>query len=299
MALPNFIIIGAAKSGTTSLYHYIGQHPELYMSPDKEPRYFAFKGDKSGRYAYTELDQYEGLFNGVGSEVAIGEASTYYMYSEVAAGNIKELLPAVKLIAVLRNPIDRAYSQYTYWLREGREREPNFEKVIDSEIEDIAKGRPGKYLDRGLYGIQLERYYRRFPSDQIRVYTFEELCNEPARLVKDVFGFLGIDDSFETDLSRTYNVTTAPSSGVKHYLYRLLKQQERINVLLSRALPTGIYRGWVIPLARRVTGSLRSNDVSSIPEMDAAARERLREWYREDILLTEQLTGCDLSAWLM
>ena len=121
--LPNFLIIGAAKGGTTSLYHYLNQHPQVYMSPMKEPRFFALENEKLNfqnpdkainKTSVTSLSEYYKLFDGVTNETAIGEASPLYMYSTKAVERIAHYVPTAKLIAILRNPVDRAYSCYKH-----------------------------------------------------------------------------------------------------------------------------------------------------------------------------------------
>ena len=126
--LPNFLIIGAAKAGTTALWHYLRQHPEIYMSPHKEPRFFAlygqpvnFKGpgDKTRFKFVTELQEYHQLFAGVQNEKAIGEASPWYLYVKSAAPAIKKMLPDVKLVVFLRDPVERASTNYLHVVNEG------------------------------------------------------------------------------------------------------------------------------------------------------------------------------------
>src|SRR5215218_4707583 len=123
MTMPNFLIIGAGKSGTTSLYHYLGQHPEVFMSPMKEPKFFCFEGERPNfrgpgddeeinRKCVTTIDAYRALFDGVACEKAVGEASSMYLYYPKAPERIDHHVAGVRLIAVLRNPVDRAYSSY-------------------------------------------------------------------------------------------------------------------------------------------------------------------------------------------
>ena len=131
MILPNFLIIGSAKAGTTSLHYYLNQHPEIYMTAVKEPRFFALEGknlnfsgpdkDIINSTSVTTYEEYIALFEEVSSEKAIGETSPLYLYSEKAIQRIHHYLPDVKLIVILRNPIDRAFSCYTHLLREGYE----------------------------------------------------------------------------------------------------------------------------------------------------------------------------------
>ena len=133
MAMPNFLIIGAAKSGTTALYHSLKQHPQIYMSPVKEPRFFAFEGetprfcgpgdDRFVRKFVTNFEDYLRLFEAVTDQIAIGEASTVYLtMSETSSRRIRHHLPHAKLIAVLRHPADRAYSQYQVRFSSGLEK---------------------------------------------------------------------------------------------------------------------------------------------------------------------------------
>jgi len=298
MTLPNFLIIGAAKAGTTSLYNYLEQHPDVFMSPDKEPRFFAFEGDTSGQYTYTELSKYETLFKDVKSEKAIGEASTYYLFSDTAPASIKKHIPDVKLIAILRNPIDRAYSQYVYWKREGKEKENTFEDVVKKEKDLIASGSKGEYLSRGMYSNQLENYFKLFEKDQIKTFKFETLCKKPKDMAREVFEFLNIDDSFEVDFSKTFNVSTAPQSGVKQFIYSFVVGQNRINTLLNKMLPDFVYWKIVVPFARKFAGMLRSKKKDTIEPLDSVTRKDLIEFYKEDILRTQEMLGYDLSSWL-
>jgi len=130
MTIPNFLIIGAAKSGTTSLYHALKQHPKIFMSPVKEPNFFALEGGELNypqgtvdpRYlaqCITTKEEYNQQFEGVSNEIAVGEASPIYLYHPQAPVRIKNCLPNVKIIVILRNPIERAYSNFLHHIREG------------------------------------------------------------------------------------------------------------------------------------------------------------------------------------
>ena len=136
MTLPNFLIIGAMKSGTTSLYHYLKQHPQIYMSSIKEPNFFALEGsnlDFNGaegkeqiqrlikRESIINIEEYRALFRRAAHETAIGEASPMYLYSPEAPYRIRYYVPEAKLITILRNPVERAYSAFLYMTRDGRE----------------------------------------------------------------------------------------------------------------------------------------------------------------------------------
>lgn len=253
MPLPNFLIIGTAKAGTTSLYRYLAQHPQIYMSPIKEPNFFALEGQEVDfcgpgdemyikQFSVTDCGGYEGLFEGVSSEVAVGEVSPLYLYSRAAPHCICSYAPETKLIVILRHPVERAYSAFLHLLRDEREPLGNFaalrveEKRVQENWEHI-----WHYRGMGFYAAQLGRYYRHFSPEQIRVYLYESLQREPLALIADILRFLGVDETFRLDISVRYNepgipVTHQPrlEPEVRHHLlagYRddTLKLQELLQ----------------------------------------------------------------------
>ena len=150
MPTPSFLIVGAQKSGTTSLYHYLSQHPQVFMSSVKEPNFFAFEGQQvdyrgpAGQpasinlYSVTDWDDYQRLFADAGAAVALGEASTLYMAVPGTAERIRQRIPDVRIIAILRDPVDRAFSSYLHCRRTGREPYAEFETALQHERERIA-----------------------------------------------------------------------------------------------------------------------------------------------------------------
>ena len=171
MTMPNFLIIGAMKSGTTALYYYLEQHPEIYMSPVKEPNFFSSQEQENAADAVTHIGSYQHLFRGVSGEKAIGEASHSYLYDPRAAAEIRSYIPGAKLIATLRNPIDRAYSHFLYMVRSGTEPLDDFAQALREEEVGIHKERTFQdYIGRGLYYDQLERCFGTFPREQVRAY---------------------------------------------------------------------------------------------------------------------------------
>jgi hypothetical protein len=228
--MPNFLVIGAPKAGTTSLYHYLRQHPQVYMSPVKEPKFFAFEAAKpsSSRrkrdrvrtsHLITDIEEYRVLFAGVSDEKAIGEASPQYLYVSGAAGRIRRYLPEARLMAVLRNPVDRAYSHHLHLVREGFER-LSFSEALKKEEERIRDNWPmmWHYKNRGFYHEQLTRYYELFEAEQIRVYLYEDLKEDPVGMMRSIFRFLGVDDAFVPDTSLIHNASGIPKSRALHTL---------------------------------------------------------------------------------
>ncbi len=297
--MPNFLVIGAAKSGTTSLYHYLAQHPDVFMSPVKEPNFFALEGEKSAfrapgadqrinRWSITNVEAYRRLFEGVAKEKAIGEASPLYLYSPRAPGRIRHHVPGAKLIAVLRDPAERAYSSFLHLVRLGRETIPDFAQALDAEDERVRDNWEWiwHYKRMGFYHEQLSRYYETFGRDQVRVYLYEDLNGDPVGVVRDAYGFLGVDDSFAPDVSHQYMKSGVPKSRT---LYKVLREPHPIKSVLKHLFPKDLRRRTLLRLQNRVLVR---------PPFPAEARRELKEAYREDVLKLQGLIGRDLSGWL-
>lgn len=299
--LPNFLIIGAAKSGTTSLYHYLRQHPNVFMPTVKEPRFFAYAddppamngpGDKRTNEAagavYT-LDAYRQLFADATTEAAVGEASPNYLYSPTAPERIREHLPDARLIAILRNPVDRAYSHFLHLVRSGREPLRDFGAALDAEPERIAAGWEWSwhYQRMGFYGKQIARYLDHFDREQLTVYLFEDFKADPVALTQDIFRVLGVDDALVPNTSMRYEKSGVPKSD---RFQRFLLDPDHWIRRLSR---------YVIPEAVRERLLIRMKNVNlEKPPLEPAVRERLVAAYRDDVLRLQDLIGRDLSAWL-
>jgi hypothetical protein len=215
--VPNFFIIGAPKCGTTSLARYLAQHPDVFMSPVKEPCFFAPEvlqfdplRDPRDTGVVVEWDAYLDLFAGAQHEKAIGEASVAYLASPVAARAIRERIPDARLIAMLRDPADRLFSHYTAALASGATR-GNFASWLSHELDVEATRQPrGGPVWAGRYAMHLKRYLEIFPREQIRMYLYEDYSRDASAVVADIFEFLGVDPSVRVDVSQRHNVTTVP-----------------------------------------------------------------------------------------
>lgn len=308
MPKPNFLVIGAPKAGTTSLYFYLKQHPQIYMCPIKEPDFFSWEGATEGplttfgriqlpRYA-TDWKAYCELFKGADSALAIGEATPAYLYHPEAPRRIKKYIPNAMMIAVLRNPIERAFSEYLMAIRDGIETARSFAEALELEEKRAAEGGWAHwyhYKRIGLYGEQLERYYRLFSKEQIKIFLFEDLQHEPLSVVREIFVFLGVDPNFVPNLSERHNPYGVPRfprlqawllkpSKVKRVIFtpiRLMLPEAKRKELLLRFL-----RDWNIkPMPK--------------PGLDPEIRRQLAEYYREDIMKLQNLIDRDLSHWLV
>jgi hypothetical protein len=294
MALPNFFIVGAAKSGTTALYRYLRQHPDVYLPEVKEPRFFAHDPDDDTEYAgprahvlidsvVKDLAQYEALYAGVNGERAIGDASPAYLPSPVAAERIRAAVPDARIVAVLRDPVERAYSHFLDNVGSGWEPETDFERVLDLREQRRAERwwRKWDYVDNGLYAAQLERYFEAFDRDRIRIYLHDELRADAHGLLTDLLTFLEVDPSVQLEVSKGHNVSAVPRSKSVH---RLLSAPAPVRRALKPLVPG------------RARRRIRRRNLHR-PEMPAPARARLRDLYREDVRRLEALIGRDLSAW--
>ena len=216
---PNFIIIGAMKAATTSLYTYLKQHPDVFMTSIKEPMFFNnfqketnFKLHGRKTKKITTFEQYYTLFNSVKNESAIGEASPSYISNKDCPNLIHKHLPNTKIIAVLRQPVARAYSNYLHARRADRESISNFETAFNKETERKTENWSPlyHYKSKGYYAEQLEQYFNLFPKENIKVVLFEDLVKNPIRITQEVFKFLNIDNSFIPDTSKKANVSGTP-----------------------------------------------------------------------------------------
>lgn len=302
MNMPNFLIIGAPKSGTTSLAQYLGQHPEVYISPKKEPYFFAFENEQvdflgpgiQGKdhiinsAVVVDLEEYLRLFQGVSNEVAIGEASTLYLAFPKAAERIKYHIPDVKLIAILRDPADRAYSGFMHSLRDNCEPIADFAQALAAEEERIKLnwGPLWRYQELGFYYRQLKVYFELFDSHQIKVYLYEDLVNNRSCLLRDVFDFMGVDQDFIPDTSAKYNVTGIPKNKLLH---EFLSKPNLITTSVKYLIPR--------PLRQKLINDIRNSNLAK-PQLTQPLRQQLISIYREDILNLQELIQRDLSEWL-
>lgn len=301
MKKPNFIIIGAGKCGTTSLYEYINQHPDVCMSEPKEPCFFDSQQHDRGLEYY-----WNKYFKGWAGQKAIGEATPSYLPAPFASERIKNALPDAKLIAILRNPIDRSYSGWWMMFSSGREK-ISFEDAICQNIERIEagitfEGEEGKsrwygfmsnlycyekglskyrtYLDHGYYAQQLKRYIALFPKTQIKVILFEDLCRDPQAIAQDIWSFIGVD----------------PKHVLKDNLARNTAYGSRvIRRLAHKIASTKIHKIFPDKITRLAVRQL--SGFGNRPTMGKNIRAWLVGHYYQHNRELEKLIGRDLHHW--
>jgi hypothetical protein len=276
MTLPNFLVIGAPKAGTGSLHDYLRQHPEIFIPIKKDPRWFCFHGQPNKlRFPVRSLEQYEALFAGVTGETAIGESTALYFWSKVAPQTIKDTIPDTRLIVSLREPVQRAFSIYHMNLRtEGQNEGLSFLQAL--EVDPILQQ---------TYHTALAPYLERFERSQMKVILFEDLSKDTLRTVQSLFEFLGVDPGFAPDLK-----ISNPGGVPKSKWFHRLMTNDHLRTWSRSYLP----QSWVY-----AAKDLRSLNLDkSKMQMTEAERAGAYDFFRDDILKTQDLIGMDLSRWL-
>jgi hypothetical protein len=308
MKLPNFFIIGAAKAGTTALYNYLNNHPEVYMSPIKEPHYFSkdlfrearasgkggnvtLEGTALKKYLQARKkktvhgalinswDDYILLFRDAADQVAIGEASPSYLESAVAAQEIKQKIPHARIVAILRNPLTRAYSHYIMNIKTN---------LIEMHCPFLEAVKAKSYLlELGLYYEKVNRYLQVFGHKNVKVYLNEDLKNDPESLILDLSGFLGLSEH-PTFLPVAHNTASVPRFSA---LNTLLTSHQRINAILKK-----IFSLYIPPTIQNKLARVFFNE-QNIPKLNKEDKEYMYEIFREDIKRLSSLIQRDLSHW--
>jgi Sulfotransferase family len=313
LTLPNFFIAGAPKAGTTSLYHHLSQHPDIFMSPVKEPSYFALEirpencaPDLRDRmWARANLvqnhlagglrenfpqgivsnwDDYRKLFTGVRDERAVGEASVAYLWSKTAAREIAAVNPAAKILAILRHPAERAFSHHLHYLSDGLVAHSFSEHIAASLRGGQNLGPYHPFLDFGFYAEQIQRFLDRFPREQVRVWLYEDTLFNPGRFLREAYTFLDVDPNFKPETSQRHHVMEIPRAlGFSQRLRR-----NGVWRALRNCTPTAA-RPFLKKLVYRPRGAMK---------MGPDDRRFLVQYYRDDVRRLEHLIERDLSAWL-
>ena len=279
---PDSLIIGAPKCGTTSLYHYLGGHPQIYASSQKEPHFYSYAGEERPHWGMKSVDSYIALFEGARSGQHRLEASTWYLYSDTAAEKIREYAPDTKCIALLRQPVDRAYSSWSFRVQQGWEA-PSFEDAIAEEKSRIEKGDRWDvhYLNAGLYFEQVHRFYEQLGQDQVRIFLFDDFTEDAEAIVRDALSFLGLNPIPTINADTVHNPTRFPRSQALNRL-RTAGNLRQVAHLILPEFVRATFRRW---------------NQKQRPPIDPAFRKALTERVWPDVEKLERLLGIDLSRW--
>jgi Sulfotransferase family len=301
MALPDFLVIGVPKAGTTALHAALTRHPELFLPTVKEPKFFLSDGPPPARggpgdaqtyqeHVWRRAD-YEALFDPAPPGVLRGEATPFYLYDLDAQNRIRRLLPKARLVVMLRNPVDRAHSNWTHLWAAGLEPERDFVRACALEPERRAAGWADfwHYVSQGLYGAQLAHLLGLFSRDQILLLRYRELREEPVATLDKVCDFLGV---------ATGQLGVVPSENVTPFV-----ADTPVNAVLRTVLRTGgqIGHHFPVPVRRVVRDPLLSTlqrQKGGRPALTPEQRAAVLPYFVEDIARLEQVTGLPYSDWL-
>ncbi|NJL83394.1 MAG: sulfotransferase [Chloroflexaceae bacterium] len=301
MKLPTFLIFGVQKAGTTSIYSYLKEHPQIYMSPLKETNFLSKDSDNLSpeewenhqfssekRAKIRNFEQYCQLFTEADGEIAIGEASPNYLFHyETSIKNIRRFLPDVQLIAILRDPAERAYSDYLMHIRDNIPlKSKSFGTLIESH--------PQSFIFRkGFYYTPLKQFFDAFSSDKIKIYLYDDLCEDALGLMQDMFEFVGVDRQFCPNVLRKEQVAEIPKSRVvNQILVEKNPLRTTVSLILKSFLPVESRQR----LRRRFI-EWNSHSKSQSPLL-IKYRQKLIDMYHDDLLKLEDLIQRDLSGWL-
>ncbi len=285
--LPNFFIVGAPKAGTTSLYHYLDEHPDVFMSPLKETNYFSYETTVKQNLYYKEKgisnwNDYLKLFENSSDKKAIGEASVSYLFYPEVAQLIKAKFPGSKIIIMLRNPVDRAFSHYQMDYKLGYVNS-SLEKIIFNEnrnaIENLFYQ---QFILLGMYFEQVKRYLDVFGAEKVLIIFFDDFKNDTGKEIKRLYHFLGIDESIQLNLGKTHNPFTTPRNG----LFRFIYQFKSLRLMIKNILPDKM----LATIQQLILTKKKT------PPSDKTINY-LVELYKPDIMKLEKLLTRNLSAW--
>ncbi len=298
MTLPSFIIVGAAKSGTTSLYYYLMQHPNIYMPKQIKETNFLCKWERESYAGYktsfipteiNSIDEYHQLFHQADKQhKAIGEASNAYLYfNHLTIPRMLEVLGKdIKIIISLRNPVERAYSNYLHTIRDNIET-GTFEDALQAESWRKNNHWWWGYLhtDVGFYADQVQAYIDVFGKEQVFTFLYDDLENTPLVVLKKLFRFLEIDEQFKPNMSTKYNATGVPKNK---WIHQFLSNKNFAKSLLRPFVSQGI--------RVKLNHNLLNWNLDK-PQIKPTTRRSLIELYRADTARLQQLIGRDLSHW--
>ncbi len=307
---PDFFVVGAAKSGTTSLYYYLKQHPDIYLPPVKEPVFFAsdiveyahkckthirtFNQRKYFNKKYLsekhiiyikKYEYYKKLYQNVDQKFVAGDMSALYLFSKVAAENIKRFNPNAKIIILIRNPVDRAFSQFLMRLRDGEIKEKDFLKEVIIDFKKDDENCKAFYIEQGFYFNQIKRYLDIFGDKNVKIFLFEELITTPKKVLSEIFYFLSISN-FLVDYSKIMNKSYIPRFSSFNKILKNFKK--KIQTFMTIKTP---------PQLKNIYYKIFME--KNRPIISYYERKYLLDFFKNDIKKTANLIKKDLSHWLL
>jgi len=274
---PNFFLVGAAKSGTTTLYHALRAHGDIFLPAVKEPHYYAYVADRNtAAHLFpdekTARNRYGELYAGASEETAVGDCSTTNLVIPGAAAAIARDVPSAHIVVILRQPVDRAHAHWRHFLAAGGEDLTEFAEAVRQESARQAAGFPFtyRYLGWGRYSEQIPPFFELFGRSRVLIHLYDDLCKDAEAVVRSTFGFLGVDDTGSIAPPGRFNQTRIPR-------FRVI---DRAPPVVRRALDA------IVPTAMSVELTL-----------DPSVRAELTSAFGSELDRLEELIDRDLSAW--
>jgi hypothetical protein len=302
VALPDFLVIGAPKAGTTALHVALADHPELFMSPVKEPKFFLTDGPPPRRgggpgdvQTYREhiwrRDAYEALFDAAPPGTLRGESTPFYLYDRQAQQRIRALIPGARLIAVLRDPVERAHSNWAHLWSAGLDPIGDFPAACAAEDRRVAAGWAPfwHYTRLGRYGEQLDHLLGLFPREQVLILRYRDLVDSPGPALDAICAFLGVAPGIISQVPRE-NVTAHPEHSPSHRAVSLVL---RSAATAGRHLPGAAGTALTQPLERYLQRSARPRQPLTWQQ-----RQQVLAYLEDDFPLLEKITENDFGDWL-
>lgn len=301
--LPHFVIAGAPKAGTTALHAALATHPGLYLSPVKEPKYYLSDGRPPPRGGQRgpgdahsaqewiwRREEYLALFDGAPAGTVRGESTPFYLYDRAAQARLARDVPGVRVVVVVRDPVDRAYSNWAHLRADGLEPEADFAAAVEREEQRIADGWAPFWHYRGLgrYGEQLRDLYTHVPRDRVFLLRYRQLVDTPRETLDRVSAFLGVAEGVAH--------TVAPEN-VKPFVadtprYRLLSRVARAGAAAGASVPPQVWR----QASRPLIAALHAGRAPR-PTLPVQVRRQVLAPLLPDIALLEELTGESFADW--
>ena len=303
MPRPNLFIVGAPKSGTTSLYQHLADHPDVYMSPAKEPNYFCpdvigFRGRPQFEYGQDEA-AYLALFDDARSEKWLGEATTRYLASHVAARLVHDFIPEAVAIVMLRNPLDLVHALHSERVSQGHEPIADFERAINADAErgrDIdlpgaANALGSVYRESARFAEPLQRWFDALGRSRVHVIVFDDFSHDVGAELRRTLEFLGVDPGYQPRSFAARNTSHRQREAVRRVL------DSRVGTFLSDDLAGALLgantRSRLVHRFRH--SKLNRRTIKRAP-MPVALRRQLEDGFRVDVEAVGEMLGRDLAG---
>lgn len=293
---PDFSVIGAGRAGTTSLHHYLRQHPGVFLPSTKAPSFFYCCGNGSVQsperrretrtHFVCDPEAYARLFDGAAPGQLLGDVSPAYLSSVEVPARLAAAAPDARLVAILRDPTERVRARFEGRRRDGLERRGSLAEIVDAEIDDEPwpDDTGGTYVASGYVSHILARYVERFDRSQLLVLTTEDLAADPSMVVGDVVRFIGADPDAPIDTSEVHNRSGGPIANP--VIRRLWTGSAGLRASLRPLVP----EAWRDAAFRRLVRSAPA-------ERDEATLDRLRAHFAEEVSRLSDVVGRDLTPW--